>query len=235
MAEVATPELLDHLRSLYPSQSNYLENPWYIAAAVAFSASNLPDAVPLVLQYALKDLKAQPSFNHEDDSLLLIRKIRDALFKSGLLSGYPKAINAMAALYRVLPDHLKDTKPLRDVSMSNESLARIGQDHFNLTYGETAGNVQAFLKNICPDFEFFSTAFAYGYVYAFPQVLSGIETSFAMVAALIASDTPKQIDWHLKGAVRNGAKISELQAVRKISIEVAQASGVVWKHEIPDV
>jgi hypothetical protein len=130
MASVATPELLSHLKSLYPVQSDVLKNPWYIAAAVAFSASNLPEAVPLVFQYALNDLDSHPSANHAQDSLLLVRNIKDALFKSGLLSGYPKvrtlipssvsisqsspqAINAMAALYAVLPDHLKDTKPLR--------------------------------------------------------------------------------------------------------------------------
>jgi hypothetical protein len=91
---VATPELLSHLKSLYPSdpQSSYLDNSWYIATAVAFSASNLPEAVPLVFQHALKDLETQSpaAHDHTQDALLLVRKIKDALFKSGLLSGYPK-------------------------------------------------------------------------------------------------------------------------------------------------
>jgi alkylhydroperoxidase/carboxymuconolactone decarboxylase family protein YurZ len=65
--------------------------------------------------------------------------------------------------------------------------------------------------------------------------MSQAETSFAMVAALIAVDTPLQIGWHLNGAVRNGASIAEIQAVRKISIEVARAAGVKWKNEIPDI
>lgn len=56
-----------------------------------------------------------------------------------------------------------------------------------------------------------------------------------MIAALIASDTPRQIDWHLRGAVRNGATAAEVKAIRQISIEVAQASGVRWKNEIPDI
>ena len=83
--------------------------------------------------------------------------------------------------------------------------------------------------------EFFSTTFAYGYTYGFPLVLSAAETSFAIVAALIASDTPRQIDWHLQGAVRNGASIAEIQAVRQIAIEVARAAGITWKNDIPDI
>lgn len=78
-------------------------------------------------------------------------------------------------------------------------------------------------------------AFAYGYAYSFLEVLSASETSFAMIAALIASDTPLQIDWHLKGAIRNGATLSQVRAVRQIAIEVAQTAGVQWRNEIPDI
>ncbi len=56
-----------------------------------------------------------------------------------------------------------------------------------------------------------------------------------MVAALIANDTPRQVDWHLRGAMRNGASLEEIKAVRQIAIEVSRASGVQWKNEIPDI
>ena len=62
-----------------------------------------------------------------------------------------------------------------------------------------------------------------------------METSFAMISALIAIDTPRQIGWHLEGAIRNGATRGEVRAVRAISIQVAEAAGVVWKHDIPDL
>jgi hypothetical protein len=90
MAHVATPEFLSYLKNLYPEQPEYLKNAWYIAAAVAFSASNLPDAVPIVLQYALKDLEAHPTADLVNDSLMLVRKIKDAVFKAGMLTGYAK-------------------------------------------------------------------------------------------------------------------------------------------------
>jgi hypothetical protein len=59
-------------------------NPWYIIAAVAFSASNRPEAVPDIFQCVLQDCSA------EGEKLLLARKMRDAIFKSGLSSGYPR-------------------------------------------------------------------------------------------------------------------------------------------------
>jgi hypothetical protein len=90
MAQLAAPEFISYLKSLYPEQPEYLKNDWYIAAAVAFSASNVPEAVPVVFRHALKDLEAHPTADLTNDSLLLVRKMKDAVFKSGMLSGFPK-------------------------------------------------------------------------------------------------------------------------------------------------
>jgi hypothetical protein len=53
-----------------------------------------------------------------------------------------------------------------------------------------------------------------------------VPSSFVMITALIASDTPRQIDWHLRGAIRNAANIAEVKAVREMAIEVSDAAGI---------
>ncbi|EGN97075.1 hypothetical protein SERLA73DRAFT_185358 [Serpula lacrymans var. lacrymans S7.3] len=233
MVDIATPDFLSHLKSLYPEGPSYIRNPWYAVSAIAFSASNQPEAVPLVLRYALNDLDSLLS--PQEDRLYLARKIRDMVFKSGMISGFPKVINALGALHSATPEDLRDAQPLRDTSLSTEDITRAGQEFFDQTYGETASTVQPFLRAIYPDLEFYVTSFAYGFGYAFMDVTSPMETSFAMIAALIATDTPRQIEWHLGGALRNGASVAEVKAVRQISIEIAQASGIVWKGDIPDL
>lgn len=92
MSDIATPEFLSRLKAIYPTNTpNSLRNPWFFVAAVAFSASNLPEAVPLVYQHALQSVTSPDSHVGDDaTTLLLVRKVKDALFKSGLLSGYPK-------------------------------------------------------------------------------------------------------------------------------------------------
>ncbi|KAK0452750.1 uncharacterized protein EV420DRAFT_1482057 [Desarmillaria tabescens] len=156
MADIATREFLAHLEALYPKQDEG-------------GCHNLPEAVPEVFKYALEGLKT-----HEE-RLLLARKLRDALYKSGMLSGFPSCI----------PQYLANCVML------------------NLS-------------------EFFSTTFAYGHTYSFFDVVSPAETSFTMVAALIANDTPRQVDWHLRGSVRNGATLDEVKAVRQIATEGRQ-------------
>lgn len=91
MSEIATTALLAELKSLYPTDDNGVHNPWYCVAAVAFSASNVPEAIPIVFEYALNDLRA---IGREDDALLLVHRMKDYIFKSGMLSGYPKEITA---------------------------------------------------------------------------------------------------------------------------------------------
>lgn len=82
---------------------------------------------------------------------------------------------------------------------------------------------------------FFSNTIGYGLTYGFTNVLSPLETSYVLVASLIASDTPRQINWHLDGARRNGATLEEVKAVRQIAIEAASAAGVKWKDGVPEV
>jgi hypothetical protein len=89
MTDIATPEFLNELQSLYPAPERYVDSGWYLAAAVSFSSSNHPEAVSCVLRHALDDLGKLPDTSDEDRKLL-VRKMRESIFKSGLLSGYPK-------------------------------------------------------------------------------------------------------------------------------------------------
>lgn len=66
-------------------------------------------------------------------------------------------------------------------------------------------------------------------------MLPALETSYTLVAALIAGDTPQQISWHLNGARRGGATLDEVKAVRQISMEVAAQCGITWSDGVPEV
>lgn len=70
------------------NSESVLGNPWYIVASVAFSASNRPDGVVSVFKFVSEELAAQdaPRRDHQ----ILFRKLKDALFKAGLLTGYAK-------------------------------------------------------------------------------------------------------------------------------------------------
>jgi hypothetical protein len=81
----------------------------------------------------------------------------------------------------------------------------------------------------------FSKTIGYGVVYGHTDIISMLETSHVMIAALVAGDTPQQITWHLDNAQKAGATLGEVRAVREVSLEVAKISGVQWRHSVPQV
>jgi len=234
-----SPEFLSGLRALYHTNANLsdlspkenADSPWYMAAAIAFAAANRPNAVPVVFEYALTTV---PKEEHTL-RLQIARKVRDGVFKAGMICGFPRVINALAALHKAMPEELKDKETLRDRSMSVEQAIKQGQTYFESTYGDTTAKTQSFLWDIFPDLEYYVTSFAYGYGYAHNSVTSPVETSYAMISALIATDMPTQIAWHLAGAVRNGATPGEVRGIRNIAMTVSKEVGVVWVDEVPDV
>ncbi|KZT24949.1 hypothetical protein NEOLEDRAFT_1115206, partial [Neolentinus lepideus HHB14362 ss-1] len=240
MANLATPDLLNRIKTLYPTSSSppktakeYLENPYFFAATVVFSSYNYPEAIPAVFESALNDIKALGAT--EEEQRFLVRKTRDALLKCGILIGYPKAINGMVALYGATPENLRDKEMIRDKTLPTEYWTASGQKYFNSTYGESAQQTQSLLEAIYPDFGHFCITHAYGYAYSFSELISGLENSYIMLVSNIAMDVPRQIEWHLKGSVRNGGSPEQVKAVREIAIEVGKAAGAVWRNEIPQL
>jgi len=249
MSQLATKDFLDHIQSLYPTNhlnseseaETILDNKWYIVTAVAFSASNFPDEVPHVFKYALHCLseaharsKAESDQAHKD-RLTLARRFRDALFVAGVTSGFARCINSCMALDAVMPEELKDREMLRDAKKPIEQLDAHGKEVFHAMYGKTAEPVQAILDSIYPDLGWFCNTIAYGFIYGYQSYLSQVESSYTMVAALIAFDTPRQIGWHLSNARRGGATLEELKAVRTIAMEVSEKVGIKWKAGVPEI
>jgi len=231
---LAKTDFLDHLKSIYPPDSADADgsnkcNPYYLIAAVGFSALNVPEALPSILTHALENAV------NEDERKLITRRIRDALFKSGMTAGYSKVINSLLELKNATPENLLDTEIQRDTSVPLSSLSAQGREFFTQTYGPQSDSVQSLLDSIYPDMGYLSNTLAYGWVYPFSKYLTAAETSFVLVATLVAVDTPRQIKWHLDGARRNGASEAEVRAVRQMAVEVVAQVGVRERHEVPEI
>jgi len=232
MAVIATSEFLSSLEARYPpgGASTTDDNPWYIIAAVAFSGANKPDEVPRVLMHALQGIT-----DHEE-RLRISRRVKDAVFEAGMLTGYAKAINSLLAVHNGVPEDLRETQPLRRVDQTTiPEYSQRGETVFGSIYGETAQRTQGMLEAAFPDLGWFVKVIAYGAVYRCDGILSQVETSYLMISALISTDVARQAAWHLAGAQRGGATLAQVKAVREIAIEVSKASGVEWKNEIPEV
>lgn len=111
MADVAPAEFLQQLKTTYPQPASLqgakaiIYNPWYVAAAVGYTASNRPEAVPLVFLQVLGDLKNAQAVQGVDateahkEQLLLARRTREGILKGGVLSGASRVWRFLRSLH----------------------------------------------------------------------------------------------------------------------------------------
>ena len=109
LTTATVPALLDEIQALWPStdassQLPNLRNPYALVAAAVFSGTNRPDLVPAVWSHAVTEISST------DEKALVARRLRDAIFKAGLLTGYSRAINALISLNTDLPEEYRAAK-----------------------------------------------------------------------------------------------------------------------------
>ncbi|KAI0373221.1 hypothetical protein BV20DRAFT_1103962 [Pilatotrama ljubarskyi] len=250
MANYAAPsfKFLSSLKALYPADGlsataspGTLSNPWAMITAVAFSAANVPEAVPVVFKYALEELRVEQLAKRITgdaalrQKLVLARKIRESVLQSGLLSGMPRSINSLIALNEVMPENLRDTQRLRATNKHMSVFDQRGEELFRAIYHDAADAVQGQLDSAYLDLGWFCSTVGYGMTYGGTDALTQVECQYAIVAALVAVDAPRQVAWHLANARRSGASLEQVRAVRAVAMEVARAVGVRWRHGVPEV
>ncbi|KAL4245524.1 Peroxisomal Targeting Signal 1 Protein [Abortiporus biennis] len=234
MAILATNEFLTALKSLYP-RLPVVQNPWYLVAAVTFSASNRPEEVPNVFRYVLGDLKDEGN-DSESNRFVVARRFRESILQSGLLCGYARSINSLIALNEITPEELREKDGvLRNVDQHLDGYTRRGKELFLSMYGDTSDSIRTLLYGTYPDLGWFCDTVGYGVVYGGTNVLSQVETSYVIATANIAMDTPRQVGWHLKNAQNGGATIDQVKAVREIAMEVSEKAGITWRDGVPEI
>ncbi|KAK9475147.1 AhpD-like protein [Dipodascopsis tothii] len=202
-----------------------LAGSWYYLAAVAFSACNQPDMVPVVYEVATE---------HEAPATVVPR-MREALLKSTPLAGLPRAINSMAALRDAAPADLRATAPERP-AQTLEERAEAGERTWARTYGKVADRVYAHLDTASPDLALFAQRDVYGSLLSHTGVLSLRETSLVVITCLVGlPDVGPQLKGHLHGGLNNGASLEEIRAVRALALDVCAACGVAWRGPVPSL
>ncbi|PCH38619.1 hypothetical protein WOLCODRAFT_15966 [Wolfiporia cocos MD-104 SS10] len=243
MAAVATAEFLKQLSDIYPSgeastPEAILEQPWFLSAAVAFSASNQGTAVPALFKYVLAQLEqAQSGVAPEQklaQKLALANKFREALLQSTLLVGIPRITESLLALHSAVPEELHAKDITRDRTKSIADYENAGEQMFKVIYGDTADNMHKLLFGAYPDFGWFVVTAAYGITGA-SKVLTRVQTSATIISALIPTDAARQLQWHMGNARKAGASVEQVKAIREIAIKISEKANITWKDGIPDV
>ncbi|KAK7967413.1 uncharacterized protein PG986_001690 [Apiospora aurea] len=240
---VITSKVLANLRS-HPNLPNHC---WYLVAATTLAVLNQPHAIRDVYKYEVEQ-------RGNDESLVVLRRMREALIKASAVGGVPKTINALLSLKEVTPAELLEepgtpslTERQRDIyeTPPAEILGR-GQAFFDQIYGRISRRIMGQLDKSGTQDLGLTARLVYGYLLSNTRVLSATETSFVLIAGLIPQDVNPQLKGHLRGALNNGATAEEVRAIRAIAVTICEtfgmerlAEGAVggwgWRDEVANV
>ncbi|KAL8791545.1 MAG: hypothetical protein Q9195_005873 [Heterodermia aff. obscurata] len=256
MAASSLPKILSPALLSYFQSHPYLPScSWYFIASVTLSVLNRPDEIPAVFKYALeKGGRNAPAKPSHDEQLKIARQIREALVKTAPIGGLPKAINSLLSLKSVTPPTLQDeplaysptARPVELYDIPSSTILHRGQNFFDKIYGKVSKRVMGQMDRSGTEDLGITARLMYGYILSNTSVLTAAESSLVLIAGLIPQDVNPQLKGHLKGALNNGAKTSEIQAVREIVIIICEASGMTkfgesvpggwgWRNEVANL
>jgi alkylhydroperoxidase/carboxymuconolactone decarboxylase family protein YurZ len=132
-------------------------------------------------------------------------RLDETLLQLVPFAGYARAINAFAALQDIAP-HAPRRAPRRG------GLRKRGAALCRRIYGPVYGRMIARMKGFHPELAEWILADGYGKVLSRP-VLSIRERELIVVAVLAALRLPKQLESHVRGALRVGATRREVAAM----------------------
>ncbi|SGZ51606.1 CIC11C00000004906 [Sungouiella intermedia] len=105
-----------------------------------------------------------------------------------------------------------------------------GLEFWNAVYGKVSTRVKSQMFNAYPDLWQYAFHNVYAPLLSYTGVLSSLETSFCVIAALIPQDVNPTLKGHLKGAINLGGTKEELDDIRLLVFDICDWSGnVQWK------
>lgn len=106
-----------------------------------------------------------------------------------------------------------------------------GSAFWQSVYGKIGNRVKNQMFNAYPDLWQYAYNNVYGPILSYTDVISGKETSFVVVSALIPQDVNPTLKGHLKGALNQGASREEIESVRALTFDICDWSGnIFWKN-----
>jgi len=133
------------------------------------------------------------------------RAWREALLQAHLFCGFPRVVEAFGVLHGA--GGLGE--PASDEVLGEPDRPQRGARLFDAIYAERADDVRALLERGHPDFAAWIAGHAYGRVLTRPG-LEARERELLAVACLAALGQERQLASHVRGALRVGARRSEV-------------------------
>jgi hypothetical protein len=201
-------QLFQDLECRFQKTTTLPSDKWPILAAAALVASPDPERADQLYLY----LTQQPEHATPPARQALIRRLREALFKSIIIVGVCKPIEAILAISKVERDEDKDYSFTRDGWANDAANRERGLGWLEKLYARnTSGTLDLFAAH--RDFAWLSTDITYGLFLSDRQVLDDVDTQMVVLPAIMSQNLKVETHWHIRGTRRLGLPREDVQIV----------------------
>ncbi|KAF2114573.1 hypothetical protein BDV96DRAFT_101408 [Lophiotrema nucula] len=212
------------------AEASQAQDSWYCIAACSFAACSQGTFVADVYRKAIEGHVQ----DHEANKRVL-RRIKESLLKTAVIYGVPRLINAGRSLISALPNPELDNEiiSIRNHIKEPSTTEQRGLVYMRNIFGADLDPFATWMDENWPDLRTYVMQFIYGYYQSDVSVIDAITTSQLNIATLIPMDVAPEVAWHMRGLVRNGGTLEQLQFASDIATEVCRITNVELKNRMP--
>ncbi|KAF4979794.1 hypothetical protein FZEAL_4068 [Fusarium zealandicum] len=202
---------------------------WYLLVIACLAASPDPEAARALYLYLID----QPQHQKPEARQALVRRLREALFKTICLVGVCKPIEAILAISQVEQPEDQDLSSTREGWQADASNHERALGWFNQVYTRNAKDTMG-LFDAHKDFAWVSSEITYGLFLSDRQVLDDVETQLVVLPAIMSQNLRSETHWHIRGTRRIGVAKKDVEVIWE-SVKAVAAFFGVELNKVPTV
>ncbi|PLB44318.1 hypothetical protein P170DRAFT_440624 [Aspergillus steynii IBT 23096] len=193
---------------------------WPILAISSIVAGPDPERCDQLYLYLIN----QEPYRTPEARQALIRRLREALFKSIIIVGVCKPIEAILAISKLERPEDKEYSFTRGEWQCDQANHDRGVGWLEKLYARnTSGTLDLFAAH--RDFAWLSTEITYGLFLSDRQVLDDLDTQMVVLPAIMSQNLKVETHWHIRGTRRLGVPKEDVQVVWDAVRSVAEFFG----------
>ncbi|KAE8369600.1 hypothetical protein BDV27DRAFT_120566 [Aspergillus caelatus] len=211
------------------AQTSLPPEKWYILAISTIVASPDPERCDQLYLHLIN----QAPYSTPSARQALVRRLREALFKSIIIVGVCKPIEAILAISKYEREEDKDYTFTRENWQCDQANHDRGVAWLEKLYARnTTGTLDLFRAH--QDFGWLSKEITYGLFLSDRGVLDDLDTQMVVLPAIMSQNLKNETHWHIRGTRRLGVSMEDVKVVWECIQLVAGFYGVVL-DKVPTV
>ncbi|GAP91781.1 putative DNA polymerase alpha subunit B [Rosellinia necatrix] len=211
--------LLQQLEQSFPPALR--QDGWYLTTAAALTSCGLQRHLGSLYLH----LVSQPRYQKPAQRQQLVRRIREALFKTIMICGIPRVMDGIASIARVEREEDQDHTIMRANWQADEENRKRGEAALEALFkDENTGIIETFGSH--REISWISVNISYGCFLADYRILNAAETELVVLPAIMCQNLSGPTSWHVRASQNVGIGREDVKKIQLVTGMIAAFAGL---------